>query len=175
MATAVEPISHEGAIREVEILDFDRMCAVSGISPAYLQQLLRHDQIQPLVHACSGLVQVGGPEEEAKAKQAARDKQAYIPRWRIMTAEERFREFLDSPLGLSRFKSAAHMAQMQNLVRGYPADYRGPRGDVLVSDSVMADIRHDVDKGKPIKDATLERVAPQLVAVPDKDGKGKAK
>lgn len=138
----------ERSLRQVEILSIDEMSVQSGIDSAYMRALVDHKQVNPAVHARSRWVQAGGPEEEARAKQCARDHTAYSPTWRWMRAKESFDIYLKSPMGMNRFKSTGHRREMENLMRGMPANYVGPLGDVIkpLSDKYMADVKHNLEK-----------------------------
>jgi hypothetical protein len=136
-------------MRQVEILSIDEMSVQSGIDPTYLRALVFHKQLQPLVHARSMWVQDNGDDGVARAKQAARDHQSFVPQRRWQSAKETFANFLKSPAGMDRFKSTNHRREMENLKRGYPANYTGPLGEVikpLQSDEFMADVAHKVEK-----------------------------
>ena len=142
--------------RNVEILTVEQMAKLADVPVEMVSRWIKHGQLDPLKHAASQPVQLADVEG---AKRAYKEGNPFIPRYAKQPAAHVFLTFLLRPIGLRRLLSLDHRREMQNLDRGMPASYMGP-GDPI-TDELVTDMKHAMDKGQPPVDVALNRLNPK--------------
>ena len=145
-------------------LSFDEMSAISGLRVEYLRALVQHGQLNMDLVACDKPRMLPiHPDPQMQRELMKRFNKdhphgGYVPSWDVVNRKQVFTEWWHQhPAGKRRILSAQHRREMNNLVRGFPANYQGPTdGAVILTDEHMADIDHSLDKGKSLNEAVAE-------------------
>src|SRR3990167_6063530 len=143
--------------RNVQILTHEQMAKIAGVPVEMISRWVRHGQVDPLRHAASQPVQL---PDLARAKQVAKDRLPFVPRFARQPAEHVWLTFLARPMGLRRLLSLGHRREMQNLDRGMPVNYVGP-GDPI-TDELVSDMKGAMDKGESVVDVATNKLNPAL-------------
>jgi hypothetical protein len=156
-----ETLTHEEALRRCgDLLSWDEMSSISGLHVDYLRKLHRTGQLNLDKAARSRPVQVADINGARKFTED-HPHGGYTPKWRIMTAAEVFTRWWQSPIGRARITSRQHRLEVRNLDEGRPANYYGPSDGAtlkpVLSDEQHADIDAEMERGKSLRQATLEQ------------------